>query len=134
MQGLVMSADAKREYDLKPKFQVGLITSPLGINLSHYIYNRLVNLKIIFDIAPEKLKTYDKDTSKVNSAKYDDIIANKKISGYVLKSSSADLLWDNLPTFDAPSEVKARSKTTKNGRPDQKSIQAAGSNATLAWE
>ena len=106
MQGLVMTSDVRKEYDLKPRFHVCLVTSPLGINLSHYIYNRLVNLKRIFDIAPSKMKAYDKDVDQVNNDKHDDILANKKISGYLFKSDGSSIFWDSLPTMDAPSEAK----------------------------
>lgn len=129
----MLSADAKSEWDARPKVQVGLVTSPLGINLSHYIYNRLVNLKRIFDIAPDKLKAYDKDVSQVNNAKHDEVLANKKISGYLFKSDASAFFWDNLPTFDAPSEARARRNTTMGPRSSE-SKRAKDSGVLPAWE
>jgi hypothetical protein len=134
MQGLVMTADLRNEYDLKPKFHVCLVTSPLGINLSHYIYNRLVNLKRIFDIAPEKLKAYDKDVDQVNNDKHDEILANKKISGYLFKSDGSNLFWDSLPTMDAPSEAKRQRRNTHMGTRNSEYKKATAAGVIPAWE
>ena len=47
-----MTAEQRHEYDEKPKLRLSIETSPLRINFSHYIYNRLFNLKHIFNVNP----------------------------------------------------------------------------------
>ena len=74
-----MTKNQRKEYDKMPKTIVKVNTTPLVINLSHYIYNRLFNLKKIFDLDPALLSQIDKDVEKTNVEKYEDVIKNTRI-------------------------------------------------------
>jgi hypothetical protein len=44
-----MTADQRKEYQKKPKIQIKGTSSDIKINLTHSLYNKLVNLGDIFD-------------------------------------------------------------------------------------
>lgn len=46
---LMMTADQRNEYQKKPKVQIQGTSSDIKINLSHSLFNKLVNLSNIFD-------------------------------------------------------------------------------------
>jgi hypothetical protein len=46
---LMMTMDQRIEYQKKPKVQIKGTSSDIKINLSHSIYNKLINLSEIFD-------------------------------------------------------------------------------------
>jgi hypothetical protein len=48
---LMMTAEQKLEYSIKPKLQIKGQTSDIKVNLSHSIFNKLVNLGAIFDMS-----------------------------------------------------------------------------------
>jgi len=48
---LMMTADQRLEYQKKPKLSIVGTTNEININLSHSIYNKLVNFDGIFDMS-----------------------------------------------------------------------------------
>ncbi len=49
-----MTADQKLDYSKKPKLKIDGKTSDIRVNLSHSIYNKLVNIGGIFDLTQVK--------------------------------------------------------------------------------
>ena len=51
---LIMTADQRMNYQKKPKLHIRGTTSDVRLNLSHSIYNKLVNLGKIFNVSNDE--------------------------------------------------------------------------------
>lgn len=65
-----------------PETAVSVHTSPIKINLSHYIYNQLVNMAKIFEISKEKTAEQDQKNTSKHQKKKKGILKGSLLQGY----------------------------------------------------
>eukprot|EP00347_Sterkiella_histriomuscorum_P018285 403346093 len=90
---LMVTEEQKAELDLKPKVILNCTTSDLKINLTHQIYNKLVNISKIFQIQKELEDQSQQDEYLIESKLQ--VLRNAKKIGTVTKRLDPTKIWEN---------------------------------------